>query len=907
MQKLKNNKIATISFITILMVSLGGSTMLLPATNAHTPPWTITSHAFMTISPDPIGKGQAESVAMWVDEPLAGALLTNNIRRDSYTLTITAPNGEVTTKQWAVVSDSTGIQSYQFTPNQIGNYTIKFDYAGQTYTWNQANTPGLDSYSASFYNDILTPASTTMTLTVQQQPAPSVPSYGPLPTAYWTRPIFMMNSDWYQVSSNWLGEPYVPGAGESYPQNGFLPPEGPAPSSAHVLWTKSVQYGGVVGGNDTNVAGEGYYTGNSYECEFVNPIIMQGTLFYQEPYGNGQGTGGNYDAVNLQTGQTIWSINPSATGISLVPSFGYIYTLDNPDQDGALSLLIAPYTVGSWGNQITCWAAYDPLNGELTTMNITNVPSGVEVAGPAGELLIETLTNYGTATDPNYYLAQWNSSRALQPSASQSGGGNAATTSQPTTWYSGTIDASLPSYYDWNVSVALSGTGWSESYMVWSYYMTFSDYNNVGTIFLQQGIGSYSVFDTLDTYSCPQNVTAVSIKPGTAGKILWTDTDIAPIDGNNSRYLDTWDPQAGVFIMRDYNLCNIYGYSITTGKLLWGPVSLFTASNPQSDFVFLEPTSETCYDGMVYVSGYQGTIQAFNETNGHLEWIYGDGGSGNSTYHGGDGPFAYEQIFVGTADDGKIYASSVDHSPTSPLESYYELRCLNATTGREIWTIYDYGTLMYGTSMPVADGIMCTLNNYDSQIYAIGKGPSQTTVAAPNVGVTTATGITISGTVMDTSAGTKQAEQAADFPNGIPCVSDASESAWMEYVYEQQPRPTNVTGVQVQISIKDSNDNTRVIGTATTDASGTYALSWIPDITGNFTVYANFAGTNSYYSSSAETHFYAGSPTPALAPTSPPINGLASTSTLMLAVAAIIVVMITGIVAIALMINRKRP
>ena len=73
-----------------------------------------------------------------------------------------------------------------------------------------------------------------------------------------------------------------------------------------------------------------------------------------------------------------------------------------------------------------------------------------------------------------------------------------------------------------------------------------------------------------------------------------------------------------------------------------------------------------------------------------------------------------------------------------------------------------------------------------------------------------------------------------DFPNGVPVVSDASESAWMEYVYMQKPEPTNVIGVPVTLSVIDSNGNQRQIGTATTDASGTFALTWTPDIPGNF-------------------------------------------------------------------------
>ena len=58
--------------------------------------------------------------------------------------------------------------------------------------------------------------------------------------------------------------------------------------------------------------------------------------------------------------------------------------------------------------------------------------------------------------------------------------------------------------------------------------------------------------------------------------------------------------------------------------------------------------------------------------------------------------------------------------------------------------------------------------------------------------------------------------------------------------------PTNFTGVKVQIAVLDSNGNHYPVGTATTDASGMYTLSYTPTIAGNFTVFATFAGTNGY-------------------------------------------------------------
>jgi hypothetical protein len=207
----------------------------------------------------------------------------------------------------------------------------------------------------------------------------------------------------------------------------------------------------------------------------------------------------------------------------------------------------------------------------------------------------------------------------------------------------------------------------------------------------------------------------------------------------------------------------------------------------------------------------------------------------------------------------------------------------------------------------IGDDIIAALNEYDNQIYAIGRGPTATTVTAPDEGVTLGNSVVIRGTVMDTSAGTTQSGIAARFPNGVPAVSDASETAWMEYVYMQLPAPTNTTGVPVTLSVLDSNGNCYPIGTATTDASGAFTLTYRPSIPGNFTVYANFAGTNSYYSSSAETSFTVEPAAPTAPPTAAPVTGLASTGTVELGIAAVIIVIIIIGAVLAVLTVRKHP
>ena len=167
--------------------------------------------------------------------------------------------------------------------------------------------------------------------------------------------------------------------------------------------------------------------------------------------------------------------------------------------------------------------------------------------------------------------------------------------------------------------------------------------------------------------------------------------------------------------------------------------------------------------------------------------------------------------------------------------------------------------------------------------------------------MTTATPITITGTVMDTSSGAQEQAVAANFPHGLPCVSNASMTQFMEAVYEQQPMPTNITGVPVTLYVLDSNNNYRAIGTTTTNAQGEFGLTWKPDIPGNYTVYATFAGTQSYYGSSASTYFYASTPAATPAPTATPLTGLASNTTVMyIGIAIIIVIVIIGAILVML-------
>ncbi len=897
------NKVA-ILLVAILLFTMSSTMFFMPTSTAHSPPWSFPSYSYIVVAPDPVGVGQKVAVSMWADYPLPGAVVTNNIRRQDYTLTIAAPDGTITKQHWDVIADPTGIQSFTFTPDKVGIYNLTFVYGGQTYTWDQTNTPGLSSTNAAYENDTYAGSSQKTSLTVQQTQLPNPITSYPLPTEYWTHPIEGQNTDWWTISSNWLGSPQI--------VNRFQP-YGSAPNSAHVMWSKQIQEGGVVGGmmgDSVNDPVRTFYMGGSYNVRWSNPLIMNGKIYYELPYGN-SGSGGGYVADDLRTGQEIWRINTTATGVNLVPSFGFLYAFDDGNQHGVLpnGLLIASGGGGPFGGGgATYWVAYDPDTGVLTSMNWTNIPSGTSVQGNNGEILRYSITNCGTPAKPDWYLAQWNSTKLISSPTSLGPVGwytrslNAnvpITPARPTTtlpggnvWnWNGSMWVSTPSSlatstapsYDWNISLTQLNQQMFSSSISWS-INSQAAYGH-GMLLTQGSFGGRS-----DNYYGGNwygaNVTYINLDPtGKMGQVLWSKY-FPPASGNVTRSLVAVDYDTGIFIFEDQETLVHWGYNLADGSYAWGPTA------PADQYDYFRSTTRVAY-GNFYYAGYGGILYAYDDKTGQLKWTYGNGGPGNSTSSGLGTAWGHYPLFMPAVADGKIFLDSTEHSPGSPFYKGELVRAINATDGTEIWTLEGWGTGMDANYDIAADGFYAYLNCYDMKVYVIGKGPSTMTVDAPSNSIKLGDSLVIRGTVTDIAAGTKQDEQIARFPNGVPAVSDASQKAWMEYVYMQKPRPTDVTGVPVTINVVDANGNFRQIGTAISDANGYYALPWKPDISGQYYVYASFGGSESYWPSHAETSFIvdqaAATPSPQAQLVLPPTEMYITAGVIAIIVAIVIV------------------
>ena len=900
--------LALIAFV--LIASMAITAISAPFAKAQTS-GQMKSFAYLIVEPNPVGVGQTTYVAMMVDVPLPGSSEANDIRRHNYKLTITAPDGKVTTKTWAVVADTTGVQSTAFTPDQVGNYTFFFEYPNQNYTW----TTGTYLVNTAYTGVIFLGCNATATLTVQEDPVPYTAN-SPLPTEYWTRPIYGEDSNWYVVGSHWLGSgsSYTAASSNyfgSFQQGGMnlWQQGGTGPDSPHIVWTTPLEDGGVVGGINTGIEGATFYSGGSYEGRFQNALIVNGRLYYKAPLSDQVSVaatgGGAYICRDLRTGEIIW------TNDNINPTFGELYCYESPNQHGVIPngylwQAVNPGNATSTTNNQT-WIAWDSLTGKWL-FNITDVPVTSAQYTPTmtsaiaytsqGEI-VKYIMNYNR-TSKSGWLALWNwtCAQGVPPTTSGTGGVQAGMNGTGTNFLQfrpvgKVINASTA--YSWNVTITADLTGTLSSQVPTIQYVLPGDILLGTTPSLAPGV--LSLRGTVDPYQ----VWALSLAEDNKGALLWKKSYNAP-SGNMTLNLGPIDPVNRVWTTTTAEDMQYQGYSLANGNKLWEtdmkvrPMQFFSSGSGAGQ------RCVTAY-GNLYTQGFGGEIFCIDTNTGKVVWKY------NNTSGGVDTSWGLIPTFIGVIADGKVYAFNNEHSPNSPLYKGYSIYCINATTGEEIYKMLSWSGQTGGQGLStqiLADGTLVYYNYYDNQLYAIAKGPSQTTVTAGPKVTELGQKVLVEGTVIDISAGTKQTEQAARFPSGVPAVSDASQAAWMEYVYMDQPRPTDATGVPVTVSVVDPNGNYYVVGTATSDSNGAFKVVFTPEVPGVYTVMANFAGSASYYGSQATTAVYVdeahatATPQPTKEPTAADLYFVP-------AIAGLFVLVIIVLALLVVLMMKKRP
>ncbi len=812
MQKLPK-KIA-VAITIILIVAMATSMVIIPV-DAQS--WTghKKSYAYIGATPNPCAVGEEVLIHIGVTE----ALQVTEDKWRGLTVTVTRPDNTTETLG-PFDTDSTGGTGTVYVPSMSGTYKLQTHFPAQWY-----NYSSFDFFSG--YQDVKcyyeADDSPILELIVGDEAKEYWPGV-PMPTEYWSRPIDSQIREWNTISGSWLSSSGMSGQ--------IVEGQKDAPLTAHVLWQKPLQWGGLAGGVGISEQA-GVFPGDAYEGKFSSSLVIMGILIYQKFDTVG---GGNVDnwivAVDLHTGETLWEkelTNPA--GDRVLPQYGQVMYWKSFNTQGVYPFLFCGTDAGFFGfGGSTTLEAFDPYTGRWL-FTYTNMPSGTRTYGPNGEILIYTINQQAG------YMTIWNSTAVIDAYWGTTQNSPMFGSYQP---QGKTINATGPCPV--TVATPFGYNGYTHNITIPKGLLGSAQYVYPDDVIVgYQRLETVGMFNTVTLNDAPFILWAIDAETG----ICKFNKTIAAPPGNVSLSVAAGSAEDRIIVLWSKELAQFWAYSIDNGNLVWGP----TEPQHYLDVFAMYPI---IYDGILYSNGMSGIMYAYEAKTGNLLWTYSYKDPWSETLWSDYWSSLRPRIIA----DGKIYLGQSEHSVNQPQPRGAPFVCLNATTGDVIWSIAGmFRQTDWGGSAVMGDSIIATMDTYNQMIYAIGKGPTQTTVTAPDHGVPYDTPVVIKGTVLDNSPGATDSTMKLRFPNGVPAVSDESMSDWMLYVYKQFAKPLNATGVEVTINVIDANNNYRTIGTTTSSSDGFFSLSWTPDIPGEYKVYAIFSGSDAYYGSQAMSAF----------------------------------------------------
>jgi hypothetical protein len=870
MNKLQKRAIASVALLIVLSISAVAA--ILPSASAAVvikQPYT--TFAYLSATPNPIGVNQLALVTFRVDQPAFGAVsLSGHFNGTS--VTITKPDNKTETRT-NLAMDATSSGWFQYTPTMTGTYYFQVHFPQNQYWINSSNTQTQYTYLAD--------DSEMIPLVVQEEQVKYYSETPPLPTGYWTRPINAENFDWFTVADNWLMKDYDR-TGRAFAGVPAYAPYSSGPQSAHILWSKPIIPGGKAGGpfGETD-----FYTGISYEQHF-EAMVVNGILFYTEHGLQGSPTFGTR-FMNLYTGEDYPLMYMNTTNIS----FASIVDTNNPNEHGAI-----PYLVIQSTNN---WLFYEIFPNMMTEPRLAFNLTGCGIAGsithgPNGEIL-----GFNTGGSGNTrWLSMFNSSRAVL----------GLTFTMLETWSpSGTINASRAT------GAAFEGMSHSP-YMGIEWNVTFAKptVSTINPAYSTHQLANFQegwlLMTGIDSNPFPYVYYDVGFNIGQIAKQrsggYYPDYIVPTFAANRTMVHDIHDRMSNnlasnKYIRYDEGEEVYYCFDMATGNQLWATEPINNA------WQLFARNYEIAYNKLI-TTGFDGHVRAYSMDDGTLLWDYYKGSAGFENAYG-----SYPEYAGFLIADNTVYTTADEHSSDGVLWRGSQMWAINTNTGNLTWKVNG----MYRHPI-VADGIVVALNSYDGQVYAFGRGPSATTVAAPQTVASLGSKVMITGTVTD---------QTPQF-KGTPAMSDASMGKWMEYMAMQKTIPGDAKGVDVMLIAIAPDGTTENIGTATSDMAGNYGIMWEPKQEGQYQIIATFAGSESYGSSFGTTYMGVGAATAAptaapttAAPTEAPTTAAPTTAApsttapepgnptmtyVYVAVAAVVIIVV--VLAAAVMLRRRK-
>ena len=849
-RRMKMTKYKTTIAIAILTFAMAASLIALPA-YAQPPVEQRKTYCFVDAVPNPVGVGDDCLIRFGIFQQTPNVVFGYS----GITVTMVKPDGTSETLG-PFGTDSTGAGYTMHTFATAGTYKLTAHFPQQVWTF--GDFFNLEGGNMIFNGTVMLASdSWTLDVVVGDVTVATYPGH-PLPSEYWSRPIDPQLREWYTIAGNWVERP----------DNSVALFNDDAPETAHVLWREPLTTGGLIGG----LLGPGQVpasadTGDAYEGRFPGSVIMNGILYYVRTDTRAERAPAII-SIDLHTGEQKLFLNNTSF------SFGMILYFNSWNYDGVYTYLVQ--TVGSTYN------FYDPFTSNWQ-FSLRYVPSGFRTRGPSGEILIYQIDTV------NNRLALWNSTAAGHAHLGAMGPdygswGNSV--------HGGTWDANDTRAYSWNVSIP-AGLQYGTSFFaaVFKYYP-----DRLLSIWWNYTQARVWALKT-------EGLTSTSTSTTTLFDTRWTAPSEWDAGKNTIQYASaTNQVEKGVITLWNKELRTHYGFSVETGQYMWQ-----TESEQYQDLYGWGNAEHTWYFayGKYFSTGVAGIVYAYDDQTGDTAWTYvlNDPYSESVTAENWWG-------WIDLIADGKVYVGHLEHSAEMPMPRGAPYVCLNASNGAEIWRADGmFRQTRWGGCGVIGDSIIATMDTYDQQVWAIGRGSTETTVSAPDNGVPLGSSVMIRGTVKDMSPGALSPETALRFPSGVSAVADENQSAWMLYIYKQfteaDPHAQKWIGVTVNLYVVDSNMNARPIGTATTSAeNGAFAFAWTPDIAGTYYLYADFTGSKAYYGSHAETAFVVDAAPEATATPTPQPTSLADQYLLPATGGIIAAIAVVGIV-LALLLRRK--
>ncbi|MFZ7138926.1 MAG: PQQ-binding-like beta-propeller repeat protein [archaeon] len=863
----KNSKLVVITCI--LLLTLSSLVSVMPALAYYVPPSTQPTGTYVGISPTLTGIDQTvvASIMVTPSPESPSQIVAHLVGADpssfmNISLTIVKPDGTQETtmpidRNLAKIGINVpgaaridGHIQFDFTPDQIGNYTFTATFPGQTFT-NEGLTPNSTVANHAVYYEPSTSDPTV--LTVQQDKVIESGAFtgwpwSPLPENYWEHPLSTDNREWASITGPWIKANYDTLATNYNPYS-------TAPKAPHILWKNQVDLSGLVGG----VMGSmGYSTSGAGQA----PIILDGRIYQSSAL-----TPGALDCIDLRTGELIWTKTTAVGGVpSQASQLNFLFQTAAQQSQGGIQPTLMHFTPGNW-------FFYDAFTLTPLGEAWSNAPTSVvdvpfDISTPTFEngnpvtYLIQT-GGYNT-TEPlnNAYmnLIMWNFTRLT----------NYGDTFIPN------VDNQFSKGVQWNVSIR-QPDGWDPGVRLPDLWPTITAHYlpNAGVVIVQGSTGIMG-FDA------------------STGEFLWKSTTVQSVWWTNLPGL-TGPETHGPLMVFDASMPGWTAYDVTTGEIMWS-----TEIGP-SPWNNLMSSAWAFHNGMFYAGHYDGHVYAFDTKTGEIEWTSDWTGKtdetpfGNHPLNGGEG----NSGFVGA--DGTLYVSSSTVYMLQPRTRFNALYAIDESDGSFIWK------LPIGISpKSIAYGYL-TGHDFDHGMqYCIGKGKTATTVSAPMTSVDLGDTVLIQGTVMDLSPAQPNTPAISDADMGEWMDYLHGQNATL---INNPPKPN---GVEVSLTAVDSNGNTQNLGTTTSDFEGLYSLTWTPEVEGKYTVYATFDGSESYWSSSDATAFNvdpAPAPATTIEPEEPiddPVDTEEPTSFITTEVAIIAAVAVAAVIGVATYFLLKR-